>query len=188
MKRLQYRDHLWPAVITAALLGNVVLGITLMRVAAADPHFAVEPDYYRRAVGWDTTQAQAREARELGWRVMPALGPLTGDSLPLTLMLTDAVGMPLDGATLTVEARAVAHASEVHTAALTSSAAAGIHTALLPIRRPGLWELRVVAVRGDDRLATQLRLDAHPDRPARVVTARPGRADPERLAAGMRPE
>jgi nitrogen fixation protein FixH len=182
------RDRVWPAIIVTALLGNVTLGIVLMRVAADDPHFAVEPDYYRRAVGWDTTQAQARRNLELGWQVVPALGPVGGGEVPLTLVLTDAGGAPLDGASVSVEARAVAHAAEVVAANLLPTGAPGTYTAALPVAREGLWEVRAVAVRGADRLTADLRLDARRDGPARVVTARPGTADPERVAAGLRVE
>jgi nitrogen fixation protein FixH len=182
------RDRVWPAIIVTALLGNVTLGIVLMRVAAADPHFAVEPDYYRRAVGWDTTQAQARQARALGWQVAPALGPVGGGEVALTLVLTDAAGAALDGASVSVEARAVAHANEPLVANLLPTGEPGTYAADLAVAREGLWEVRVVAIRGEDQLTTQLRLDARRDGPARVVTERPGAADPERVAAGLRVE
>lgn len=182
------RQHIWPTIIITVLGGNLVLGVTLMRVAAADEHFAVEPDYYRRAVGWDTTQAQARASRALGWQVHPALGAVTGAPIPLTLVLTDAAGRPLAGATLEVEGRAVAHATELVGGALAATATPGAYAAVLPIMRAGLWEFRVRARRGADRLVTDVRLETRPDGPAVVVVHRPGAADPARVAAGMRPE
>jgi hypothetical protein len=182
------RDRIWPAIITTLLLGNVTLGIVLMRVAGSDPHFAIEPDYYRRAVGWDTTQAQARQNLALGWRLAPTLGAVGGGEVPLTLHLTNAEGVPLDGASVSIEARAVAHATEVVAANLLPTGVAGEYTAMIPVTREGLWEVRTVAVRGADRLTAQLRLDARRGGPALVVTDRPGAADPDRVAAGLRIE
>lgn len=186
MSPLLRRDRIWPAIIITVLLGNVTLGIVLMRVANSDPHFAIEPDYYRRAVGWDTTQAQARQNLALGWQLQPTLGAVGGREVPLTLALTDAEGVPLDGASVSVEARAVAHANELLVANLLPTGAAGTYTADLAVAREGLWEFRVVAIRGDARLTAQLRLDARRDGPAVIVTDRPGVADPDRVAAGLR--
>jgi nitrogen fixation protein FixH len=188
MSPLLRRDRIWPAIIVTLLLGNVTLGVVLMRVASGDPHFAVEPDYYRRAVGWDSTQAQARQNLALGWQLVPALGAVGGGDPLLTLVLRDASGAPLDGASVSVEARAVAHASDVLAANLLPTGTPGTYAADLPVAREGLWEVRAVAIRGEDQLTAQLRLDARRDGPAVVVTERPGAADPERVAAGLRVE
>jgi hypothetical protein len=80
----------------------------------------------------------------------------------------------------------VAHANEVFVANLLPTGVAGAYTAGLPLARTGLWEIRVVAIRGDARLTAQLRLDARRDGPAVLVTDRPGLADPDRVAAGLR--
>lgn len=186
MSPLLRRDRVWPAIIITVLLGNVTLGIVLMRVANSDPHFAIEPDYYRRAVGWDRTQAQARQNLALGWQLQPTLGAVGGGEVPLTLALTDAEGAPLDGASVSVEARAVAHANELLVANLLPTGQPGTYAAGLEVTRAGLWEVRAVAIRGADQLTAQLRLDARHDGPARVVTERPGAADPDRVAAGLR--
>ncbi len=183
-----WRGRVWPTIVIAVLAGNLLLGITLMRVAAADEHFAVEPDYYRRAVGWDSTQAQARATVALGWRVHAALGPVTGAPLLLTLVLTDAAGRPLAGATVTVEGREVAYATNLVGGALPATASPGAYAAPVAITRAGLWELTVRATRGSERIVTALRLDARTDGPAQPVDRRPGAADPARVAAGMRPE
>ena len=46
-------------------------------VAANDDRgIAIEPDYYQKAVAWDSSMAQARENRRSGWRVTPSLARL----------------------------------------------------------------------------------------------------------------
>lgn len=188
MKSLFRRDRIWPGIIIVTLGGNLALGVTLMRVANADPHFAVEPDYYRRAVGWDSTQAQAQASAERGWRVHPSLGAVTGEPLPLTLVVTDADGVPLDGVEVTVEGRAVAHATEVFNASLLPTDNIGAYRAMMPIGRTGIWELRLRLRRGDALVVQQLRLELSDHADATVVHHIPGAADPARVAAGMRRE
>ena len=188
MMTLRHRRRLWPTIIIAALGGHVILGVTLMRVAAADPHFAVEPDYYRRAVGWDTTQAQARRSRESGWRVVPSLGAFTGEPLQLTLTVTDSLGQGIDSATVRVGIRSVAHAGPQTAVALAPAAGTGHYAAHVPVTHIGLWDLFVEVDRGAQRVTNRLRVTIHPDRPATLSMQVPGGADPARVAAGMRRE
>lgn len=181
------KDRVWPTLIVLALLGNVALGVTLMRVAADDPHFAVEPDYYRKAVAWDSAQALAAATAALGWHAEPVVGAVAGDApVPVAVQLTDREGRPLEGAAVALEARAVAHAAEPLAAPLAPGAAPGRYEAMLPVARTGLWELRVQVVRGSDLAAFHLRVEARADGPAVVVADRPGAADPDRVAAGTR--
>jgi nitrogen fixation protein FixH len=186
MSPLLRKDRIWPTIIVVLLGGNLALGAVLIRVANADPHFAVEPDYYRRAVQWDSTRAQAARNVALGWTWTPSLGAVRGDSVPMMLAIAGADGVPVDSALVTLEARAVAHANDAITDTLVAQGG-GWYGAALPIRRTGLWEFRVRALRGDATATTELRLEAHPDREATVVTARPGAADSTRLRAGTRP-
>lgn len=186
MSPLLRKDRIWPTIIVALLGGNLALGFVLIRVANADPHFAVEPDYYRRAVEWDSTRAQAARNVALGWRWTPSLGAVRGDSVPMMLAIAGPDGAPIDGALVTIEARAVAHASEAITDTLVSQGG-GWYGASLPMRRIGLWEFRVRAVRGTETATTDLRLDARADGEATLVTDRPGTADTTRLRAGTRP-
>lgn len=186
MSPLLRKDRVWPTIIVALLGGNLALGFVLIRVANADPHFAVEPDYYRRAVQWDSTRAQAARNVALGWTWTPSLGAVRADSVPMMLAIAGPDGASIDSALVTVEARAIAHASEVITDTLVAQGG-GWYGAALPIRRTGLWEFRIRAARGDTVATTELRLDARADGEAVVITDRPGSADSTRLRAGTRP-
>ena len=44
------REHLWPAGLTLILAITVAANIWVMRIASDDPSFAIEPNYYARAV------------------------------------------------------------------------------------------------------------------------------------------
>jgi nitrogen fixation protein FixH len=177
------RERIWPTIVVVALAGNVALGITLARIAGSDPSFAVEPDYYAKAVAWDSVQAQRDRNRELGWQVTPRLGPVTeGATAELTLGVADRDGAPLLGATLTVEAMPVVQASHVVTATLTDRDGTGAYRAPVAVDRAGLWELRLTAVRGAERFTANLRLDASATAVATIITSRPG--DPVLPASG----
>ena len=133
----------WPLGIAAILGATVAANLVVMRVASDDPSFAVEPDYYRRAVGWDSTLAQARASAALGWRVATQVTPLVaGAPATVTLAITDRDGAPVTGATVAVEALFNARANDRHTATL-PEVAPGRYAAPLPLARAGVWELRV---------------------------------------------
>lgn len=179
MKSPFSKERIWPTMITVALLGNIVLGVVLVRVAGGDRHFAVEANYYQKAVGWDSTMAQDGRNAALGWTMVPSLGALGtpgGDSLVITLRTADAE--PVAGATVTLEAMPIAYAGEVRRTALVATGEPGRYAAPGVIGRTGLWELRLTAVRGSDRFTDNLRLEASTSAAATVVTARPGDPPP----------
>lgn len=173
------KHRIWPTIIIAVLVIDVAVGFVLMRVANSDPHAAVEPDYYQKAVDWDSTMAQARRNAALGWQVKPALGAISAaHDANLELGIVDGTGAMVRGAVVEVEAVQVAHAEEVVRGQLAEGGDSSGYSARLPFGRPGLWEVRIVATRGSDRYTADLRLDASRTGMAAVVTARPGDARP----------
>ena len=68
----------WPVAIVGLLVSGAAANIGFMIVANRDATFAVEPDYYRKAVDWDHTMAQEARNAELGWRVTAQLEPADG--------------------------------------------------------------------------------------------------------------
>ncbi|MBK7594024.1 MAG: FixH family protein [Gemmatimonadetes bacterium] len=177
MKSPFSKERIWPTMITAALLGNVVLGVVLVRLAGGDRHFAVESNYYQKAIGWDSTMAQDGRNAALGWVVSPSLGAVrAGGRDTLVVTLHTAAGEPVIGAAVTLEAMPIAYAGEVARATLMATGEPGEYATAGLINRAGLWELRLAAVRGTDRFTENLRLDASTTAVATVVTARPGDA------------
>ncbi|MEO8619826.1 MAG: FixH family protein [bacterium] len=182
------KDRIWPTIIVTVLTSYVIFGFIAARIATHDPNFAVEPDYYRKAVAWDSTLAQAKRSAALGWQLTPVLGPIgNGTAAPLTLQVRDSTGAPVSAVQVSVEARQVAHADAVVRGTL-SPVGDGAYTALLPLAHAGLWEFRVVATRGADRFTSSVRMDASVAANAQLVTERPGDAIPARAIAGERRE
>jgi nitrogen fixation protein FixH len=132
----------WPAGLVALLVAGAATNVALMLVATGDPSFAVERDYYGKALRWDEAMAQAERNGALGWSVTPQLDPLPGAAglMRLQARVTDAAGIALADAVVRVEVFHGARAGQVAAAELRR--VDGHHVATLPMARPGLWELR----------------------------------------------
>jgi len=150
----------WPVGVVITLAAVVAANIGLVIVARSDPSFVIEPDYYAKAVAWDSTLAQQRRNSELGWSISPDLRPFTrsGDAT-LRVRLTDATGKDVDGATVEVAALFNARAGDVRTATLSADSTGGYVTAI-PVNHAGIWQLRFTVVRGADRFTHETRVEA----------------------------
>jgi nitrogen fixation protein FixH len=147
----------WPIGMGAVLALTVAANIVVYRVANDDPAFAIEPDYYRKAVAWDSTLARRAESAALGWQVSPALSA-AGDALTLTTTVVDAAGAPLPGAAVTAEAFAIARSQHPETVTL-REIAPGRYAATLRPGRAGVWEVRTQVTRDGQRFAAVTRVD-----------------------------
>ena len=144
--------RLWPLALGAVLGITVLANIWLLWAANDDQHLAFEPDYYRKAVAWDSTVAQGERSRALGWTATVGLG-LDGH---LVVQLADGAGLPVDGAAVTAEVIPVAHANRTLAVGL-DPAGPGRAEARISLVYPGLHELRVTATRGADRFTSTVR-------------------------------
>lgn len=147
----------WPWFLAALLLVGVGANVALLVVADRDPSFAVEKDYYRKALSWDDAQEQARESRALGWTLALTSRPSGRGSgwTELEARLRDGGGAPVSGASVALEAFHHARAADVLEADL-APRGAGVYRAELPMRRRGLWEIRLRARLGSASFAQVL--------------------------------
>jgi len=151
--------RLWPLAVSAVLALTVGANVLLFRAAHDRNAAAVEPDYYRKAVRWDSTMAEERASAALGWHADAGLGPLARAGAQLTVRLAGPGGAPIEGATVTVTAIHNLDALH-HVNARLAPLGGGVYGARLPLRHAGLWELRVEAARGGERFRVTLRRDA----------------------------
>ncbi len=132
------------------LLGATLVGWGFMvAVALDDPSFSVEPDYYEKAVEWDQHQAQQTKNEELGWQIKSQL-EARGPDMQLAIELSGRHGTRLRGARVSVRAFHVARGADVVEAVL-GEREDGTYAATLPMRRPGIWEVRYLAERAGER-------------------------------------
>ena len=151
----------WPASVAVILGVTVGLNIWVYRVANDDPSFAVEPDYYRKAVDWDSTLAQRRQNLVLGWQLSSRLDAFTSRSgALLQVTLTDAAGAPIRDATVRVAAFFNARANDIIDSALTRDSAG--YAVRLPVHHGGVWELQFDVRRGTQRFTATSRVEAVP--------------------------
>ena len=95
----------WPVGILAILGLTVAANLALYHVAGGDPSFAIEPNYYAKAVAWDSTLAQAAATRRSDGGVTPTLAASPSrDGARLSVALTDSTGKPVSGAVVKVVA------------------------------------------------------------------------------------
>lgn len=150
----------WPIGVATILACTVAANVVVMRIASDDPSFAVEPDYYRKAVHFDSTMAQERQNLSLGWGFDAAIDSIgTSGRTRLAVRLRDASQAPLTGARVAVMARFNARANDTLTALLTEEGP-GVYAATLPITHSGEWEVRVDATHGSQRYSTSARVTA----------------------------
>ena len=80
----------WPFLIVALLSVSVIANVFLIIKATTDPSFAVERDYYAKAVTWDEHQQEQADSNALGWHAA-----LKAERDRLELRLLDADGRPI---------------------------------------------------------------------------------------------
>lgn len=151
----------WPFLLVGLLAAGVGLNLYFMSRAVSDPSFAVEPDYYAKAIAWDAHQAQARDNFELGWTLklhVAAADKGTGRAR-LVASLLDRDGVPVPGLTVELEAFHNARASQVVNATLAETAE-HVYAADVAVSRPGFWEFRVAAMRGTEVFTAIVNQDA----------------------------
>lgn len=150
---------MWPIAVVAVLAITVGANVWLIW-AAGDPNGAViEPDYYRRAVMWDSLSARQARSDALGWSVDAALGATDGARAHVRATLADSLGAPVGGAELRLVAiHNLAGARPV--SANLRETAPGTYEADAALDRRGLWELRFTARRGSEEFLASLRRDA----------------------------
>lgn len=153
----------WPIGVVAILAATVGLNIYIYRVANDDPSFAIEPNYYQKAVHWDSTMDQMRANQTLGWHVAPTLGQFTPQSgARLQVTVTDAAGAVIQGATVRVAAFFNARANDVIDETLVRDSAG--YAVTLPVKYAGVWELQFDVQHGGQRFTSTSRVEAVPAR------------------------
>ena len=150
----------WPLGIVAVLTLSAGGQIWFAVVASRDQAFAVEGDYYNKAIRWDVELAQRHQNALLGWRIVPALQLDRGKGEgALSIELRDSAGSAITGADVRVLAMHNARAARQLSAALTEVGGGTYRTPLLA-QRSGEWELRFSVRRGTQRFTVSERVDA----------------------------
>jgi nitrogen fixation protein FixH len=149
------REQWWPIGLSAVLAATVLANVAVFLLAARNGGAEVAPDYYRRAVAWDSTVAEGARSRALHWTYDANLSA-PGEGGVLSLSLRDSAGVPVTGARVRVESFPVARADQRLDTTLTE-VGGGRYVVGLAVRRTEWHELDVTVRRGSDRFVQQLR-------------------------------
>jgi nitrogen fixation protein FixH len=150
--------RLWPAAIVAVLALTVAANALLLWKASDPRGLAAEPDYYSKAVRWDSTLAVERASAALGWTAHAALGVPRAGAARVEVSLRDSTGAPVGRATVSAALLHNADPARWIRGTLVESGG-GRYAAELPLARAGRWELRLLATRGSERFVADLRLE-----------------------------
>lgn len=144
-----------PALV-AGIMGACLLSTgALIVVSGADRSFAVEPDYYAKALAWDRARLAEARSRLLGWCASAAF-----DGPDLVVSLRDRDGDPVRASGITAEVFTSARASQRWRLSLNESAP-GEYRAPLPAGAAGAWIVRLSASTGTDRFVASFTLSRH---------------------------
>jgi len=136
----------WPMIVVGLLFLNITITGALVAYANTDSSYAVEPEFYQKALAWDQTQAQMGQNARLSWVAAGDVSPRQDAAglRSLHLLLRDRDARPITGATVRIEAFHQARSGQRLRTEL-KDAGDGSYLASLPLSRPGLWEVRLIA-------------------------------------------
>lgn len=139
----------WPGMVVALLCMSLTAATITVIVAVSDPSFAVEEDYYGRALRWDEQVAQRSRNAELGWSAEIAVGGGGPGGPELRVTLLDRAGEPIEGAAVTATYFHHAFRGEAETIGLAGVGAGG-YAAPAAMGRSGKWSVSLaVTARGE---------------------------------------
>lgn len=154
------RGAYWPWLLTLALLFTVSANVVMLFAANSDRNGSVvEPDYYRKAVAWDSTMARRAASDLLGWRAAATVERSVAGAASegeVLVRITDAAGEVVRGAKVSATLIHNLDAGRPTLLTLRESPGGG-YAARTAIAHPGRWEVRIEAERDGARfLATEI--------------------------------
>ncbi len=135
----------WPVMLVCMFLVSASFVIVTAILGAGSGSHMVEPDYYARAVNWDSERERLEAAERLGWDVrVSASGVLnpTGTRL-VSVLLFDSEGNPIEEAIVQVICFANTQAHDRIEVELPYTSAGQYQTRIQGMHTDGFWEFRV---------------------------------------------
>lgn len=140
------KETRWPIIIATAMVLHVVAWLAVAYLAVSDSSFAVEENYYEKALAWNEHQKQQLINRELNWHVEAQIELKRDGLAKLRLRLQSPKKEPITGAQVAITAFPIARSNQRIQATATESSD-GWYEADLTTHRPGRWEVRMIARR-----------------------------------------
>lgn len=141
------RAWVWPVAVVGMLSVSMTVCAITVIAAVSDPSYAIENDYYQKAVDWDQSREIQRASEQLGWECDATL---VTDRGVLTITLQDEEGVWITDASVRATVFHHARRGDAQQLVLTSQGD-GSYTAVLKRPREGQWQVRLRASRGRDQ-------------------------------------
>ena len=162
----------WPVAVVVLVGAAFCANMLLLYLATSDPSFGVEPDYYAKALAWDEQRAQLARNARLGWNLDLQIHPAGPDGAQrVEVLLADAADTPIADAAVRLTAFHNARSVDLAEVEL-QPRGDGRYEGDLRFHRPGLWEFRFEARRGD-AVFTETRLQDVWNRPHQQARGKP---------------
>ena len=141
------RAWLWPVSVVGILGVSMMVCAVTVVAAVGDPSYAIEDDYYQKAVEWDEARRMQDASHGLGWTADVSI--TTGNRL-VSVIMNDTNGKPIEGAA--VRATVFHHARRGMAEELVlQHRGGGQYAATLTHPREGQWQVRLSATIGRSR-------------------------------------
>lgn len=149
----------WGWIVVVALAVHFTGMVVAIVVATSDKNFSVEPDYYRRAVAWDTEKALRQASAASGWKlgIVPEPRAARNGDRVVAVSLVDRGGRGIGGAVVELRFFHHAHSRERKVVEL-QLGSDGTVLARLPMPHEGWWSFESRARRGDTEFVSSDRL------------------------------
>jgi len=155
----------WPVGLAVVFVCSASVVLYTAILGAGPGSRMIEPDYYERAVDWDSERARLDAAERLGWTIDPGVAPSpdAAGSRVVSVLLLDDENAPITEATVELVCFAHARAHERVTTQLPPIGGGQYQAKIDAMGQGGMWELRVsVQARGEQALVIEsFELDAY---------------------------
>ena len=159
-KQKKSKGSYWPWLLVGLLVASAGANIGMVITAVRDPSFAVEKDYYKKALKWDNQMAQQKQNRKLGWKIklLATQHPKSKRAVVLQATLVNRSKQPIRGASLASLSFANARAG-MRNQVVFAEKKPGVYQAVMPRLYKGLWIFRMTAKQDKHQFTQTIRLD-----------------------------
>ena len=151
------RVWIWPAIVVGLLVLQIGLSLAGVFLATRGQSFAVEDDYYNKALHWDDFAALERRSAALGWKAELVIGDVVTalGRRSVLLHLQDRNGRDIGDATVRIICFHHAMANDFQDVML-HAARPGVYVADVPLQRAGTWEFRLSVTQGREQFVEKI--------------------------------
>ncbi len=156
MKRIP-ANVAWPLVIVLLLLSNIAIAVGTLVAANLRGGVQVVPDYYSKAVAWDSLATVQYASNQLGW-----MAEVEADrpAETVSVFINDSASLPVEGLAVALTLSRPQKSLPIGSFELKPSEKPGEYRgSMIRFNGVGLYDLSITAAQGDNLFVDVIRLD-----------------------------